>query len=106
MRARGTESEPLQQLVRELGGMDLREAKRFDASRPQLKQQLTQTNSAVVHQRPERDELRFLDSAGGVEEVGLDPLVRGDGEPVDVGLSRKEGLDRALPADLRIGVCK
>ena len=36
-----------------------------------------------------------------VKEEGLDSLVGGDGEPFDVVFPCREGLDRALPADLR-----
>ena len=41
-----------------------------------------------------------------VEEVRLDALVGGDGESGDVVLPRREGLDRALPARLRIGLAQ
>src|SRR6266508_6112934 len=37
-----------------------------------------------------------------VKNVGLDSLVGGDGESCDVVLPCREGLDRALPADLRM----
>ena len=41
-----------------------------------------------------------------IKDVGLDSLVGGDGESCDVVLPCSEGLDRALPADLRIILSK
>ena len=41
-----------------------------------------------------------------VKEVGLDSLVGGDGESCDVVLPCREGLDRALPAHLRMSLSK
>ena len=40
------------------------------------------------------------------KEVSLDLLVGGDGESDDVVLPCREGLDRALPADLRMHLSK
>ena len=73
------------------------------ASRAESREQLLQTGSTVLDERAERhDPLRRLSR----KEVGLDSLVGGDGESRDVVLPRGEGLDRALPADLRMSLSK
>src|SRR4029079_3250688 len=50
--------------------------------------------------RAKGDNLPFIP----MKKVGLDPLVRGDGEPRELLFPGRESLDRALPADLRRGL--
>ena len=72
--------------------------------RAESREQLLQTGSTVLDETS--GATRSRRPSGSVptyiEEVGLDSLVGGDGESGDVVLPCREGLDRALPADLRI----
>ena len=70
--------------------------------RAESKDQLLQTGSTVVDERAERQDLPVL----YIKEVGLDSLVGGDGKAGDVLLPGGEGLDRALPARLRMSVSR
>src|SRR5258708_33344570 len=102
MPAGGAEPEGLQVLLRDFGRVDLREPEGVHAFRAELSKQVLQTGSTVPDERAQRHNLRPLRSAHQIKEVGLDPLVGGDGEPYDVVLPCGERLDRALPASLRM----
>src|SRR6266550_3407503 len=106
MPAGGAEPEALQALLRDLARVDLRETKGPHASRAKLREQLRQTGPAILDERAQRHDLRPPRSALRVKEVGLDSLVGGDGESCDFFFSCREGLDRALPANLRISLSK
>ena len=73
------------------------------ALRAESKDQLFQTGSTVVDERAERQDLPPLLY---IKDVGLDSLVGGDRKAGDVVLPGSEGLDRALPARLRMSRSK
>src|SRR5258705_6432826 len=106
MPAGGAEPEALQALLRDFGRVDLRETEGPHAWRAKLREQLPQTGPAILDERAKRHDLRPLRSALRVKEVGLDSLVGGDGKSCDVVFPCREGLDRALPANLRISLFK
>src|SRR5687767_3956441 len=72
------------------------------ALRVKTREQLPETNSTVVDQRPQRENLSAVD----VKNVGLDSLVGRDSESRDVVLPCPEGLHRALPTGLRQILCE
>jgi hypothetical protein len=77
--------------------------------RVQSREQLPQTGSIVLDESAERHDLRRpfrICCVVHVKEAGLDSLVGGDGDSCDVALPCSEGLDRALPADLRMSLSK
>src|SRR5438874_344649 len=120
MPAGGAETERLQELLRDLRRVDLPKPQGPHASRAELREQLLQTGSIVLDKSAERHNLRHrgarsrtrlcvplrAHSALQVKEIGLDSLVGSDGESCDVVLPCREGLDRALPANLRMSVSK
>src|SRR5258706_2948511 len=125
MPAGGAESDALQALLRDFGRVNLRETEGPHASRAKLRQQLPQTGPTILDERVERHNLRRWGTRGrirlcvpvrahielhiiglDIKEVGLDSLVRGDGESCNVVFSCREGLDRALPTNLRISLSK
>src|SRR3990172_12062203 len=102
MPAGGAKPERRHALLRDFGRVDLRETEDPHVSRAKLREQLRQTGSTILDERAQRHDLRPLHSALHVKEVGLDSLVRGGRESCDVVLPCSEGLDRALPAHLRM----
>src|SRR5258708_4064390 len=99
MPASGAEPQRLQQLPRVFRRVDLREP---EGPRAESREQLPQTGSTLLYKSAQRHDLGPLRSAVYIEDVGLDLLVGGDGEPRDIVLPCREGLDRALPANLRM----
>src|SRR5262245_52929430 len=106
MPAGGAEAEGLQPFLGDLGRVDLREPEGLHSSRAKLREQLLQACSAIVDERAERYDLRLVHAVVQVKDVSLDSLVGGDGESRDVVLPCRERLDRAFPANLRIGLPK
>ena len=71
--------------------------------RAESREQLLQTGSAVLDETAERHDLLAVSSLQ-IKDVGFDSLVGRDGESCDAVLQCGEGLDRTLPAHVRIGL--
>src|SRR5258708_1187900 len=99
MPAGGAETQRRQQLSRDFRRVDLREP---EGPRAESREQLPQTGSTVLYKSAQRHDLGPRRSAVYIEDVGLDLLVGGDGEPRDIVLPCREGRDRALPPNLRM----
>src|SRR5688572_33416224 len=86
MPARRTETERLQELLRDLRRVDLPEPDAGHALRAESSQQLLQTGATVFDEPAERHNLRRPLRDLHVKDVGLDALVGRDGESCDVVL--------------------
>src|SRR5437870_624447 len=106
MPAGGAEPEGFQVPLRDFSGVNLREPAGPHASLAKLREQLPQTGSTILDERAQRHNLRPRLSGHRVKEVGLDSLIRGDGESCDVVLPCGERLDRPLPASRRMSLAK
>src|SRR5688572_20333554 len=97
----GAEPERFEELLRDLLRVDLGKP---EGACAESREQRLQTGSTVIDERAKRQNLRRR--GGRVKKVRLDSLLGGDAESCDVVLPRSDGLDRALPAHVRVSLIK